>query len=66
MFVTFRLRDCETGCAVKCENLEEMGIILRYVNNMPNSKYVRTNKSKRPIKDRLNISYEDFKDRFMN
>lgn len=67
MFVTFRLKDCEIGYAVECKSLEELEDVLSYVNNdIKDATYLRVNKSKKPLKNRLNINHANFCDRFMS
>lgn len=69
MYVTFQIKPCEFArmCgfeteryAIKCENLEQLGDVLSDANGIDGVTYLRVNKSKRPLKDRICLSYEDY------
>lgn len=69
MYVTFQIKPCEFArmCgfetkryAIKCENLEQLGEVLSDVNSIDGVTYLRVNKSKKPLKDRINLSVEEY------
>lgn len=69
MYVTFQIKPCEFArmCgfetkryAIKCENLEQLGEVLSDVNSIDGITYLRVNKSKKPLKGRINLSVEEY------
>lgn len=69
MYVTFQIKPCEFArlngyetkrYAVKCESLEQLGEVLSDANSIDGVTYLRVNKSKRKLKDRINLSYEEY------